>query len=71
MKQSIRIKCTKVSVDQDIDCVSVWLVGCNAMDILDQLLDSACQQDVVRRVNQVQREWREMEEIDQLVDKGL
>lgn len=71
MKQSIKIKCTKVSVDQDIDCISVWIVGCNAMDVLEQLLDSACQQDVVRRVQQVVREWQEIEEIDQLVNEGL
>lgn len=67
MKQSIKIKCTKVSIDQDIDCVSVWLVGCDAMEILEQLLESACQQDVVRRINQVQREWQEMEAIGETV----
>lgn len=67
MKQSIKIKCTKVSIDPDIDCVSVWLVGCDAMEILEQLLESACQQDVVRRVNQIQREWQEMEAIGETV----
>lgn len=71
MKQSIKVKCTKVSVDQDIDCVSVWLIGCDAMDILDQLLNSADQQEIVRRVKQVQREWQEMEEVDNLVNEGL
>lgn len=66
MKQTLKIKCSKLSMEHGYDsngndCLSALLINCDPMEVLEQLLNSASQQEVVDRVQEAVRSWREME----------
>lgn len=66
-KQTLKINAERIIIAQALDGIEATLYNINPLDLLDQLLDGAYQQDIIKRVLEVVKDHEEINEINRMI----